>query len=120
MQNLAHSASFESLDKDAPSKAETKQLASWRCASISQVGPFQRSTFHPLSGLERNGVAGNRAAPRRAMGKPSAGTRPDDMSRLLKSREHLVFSPRVAAIFHGAVNAMAGSPIEICWEIHTL
>src|SRR3984957_15366322 len=26
MQNLAHSASFESLDKDAPSKAETKQL----------------------------------------------------------------------------------------------
>jgi len=28
MQNLAHSASFESLDKDAPSKAGTKQLAS--------------------------------------------------------------------------------------------
>jgi len=27
MQNLAHSASFESLDKDAPSKAGTKQLA---------------------------------------------------------------------------------------------
>jgi hypothetical protein len=26
MQNLAHSASFESLDKDAPSKAGTKQL----------------------------------------------------------------------------------------------
>src|SRR3984885_10313810 len=26
MQNLAHSASFESLDKDAPSKAETKHL----------------------------------------------------------------------------------------------
>ena len=26
MQNLAHSASFESLDKDAPSKAETKQF----------------------------------------------------------------------------------------------
>src|SRR3984957_17618926 len=26
MQNLAHSASFESLDKDAPSKAETKQV----------------------------------------------------------------------------------------------
>ena len=28
MQNLAHSASFESLDKDAPSKAETKHLVS--------------------------------------------------------------------------------------------
>jgi enamine deaminase RidA (YjgF/YER057c/UK114 family) len=27
MQNLAHSASFESLDKDAPSKAGTKHLA---------------------------------------------------------------------------------------------
>src|SRR5271156_4704658 len=27
VQNLAHSASFESLDKDAPSKAGTKQLA---------------------------------------------------------------------------------------------
>src|SRR5580692_11133371 len=26
MQNLAHSASFESLDKDAPSKAETKHV----------------------------------------------------------------------------------------------
>ncbi len=26
VQNLAHSASFESLDKDAPSKAGTKQL----------------------------------------------------------------------------------------------
>jgi hypothetical protein len=26
MKNLAHSASFESLDKDAPSKAETKHL----------------------------------------------------------------------------------------------
>ena len=26
MQNLAHSASFESLDKDAPSKAGTKHL----------------------------------------------------------------------------------------------
>jgi hypothetical protein len=27
MKNLAHSASFESLDKDAPSKAGTKHLA---------------------------------------------------------------------------------------------
>src|SRR6202020_1600760 len=27
MQNLAHSASFESLDKDAPSKSGTKHLA---------------------------------------------------------------------------------------------
>src|SRR3984957_14248181 len=27
VQNLAHSASFESLDKDAPSKAGTKHLA---------------------------------------------------------------------------------------------
>jgi hypothetical protein len=27
VKNLAHSASFESLDKDAPSKPETKQLA---------------------------------------------------------------------------------------------
>jgi DNA-binding response OmpR family regulator len=27
MKNLAHSASFESLDKNAPSKAETKHLA---------------------------------------------------------------------------------------------
>src|SRR6516225_7366084 len=26
MENLAHSASFQSLDKDAPSKAETKHL----------------------------------------------------------------------------------------------
>ena len=30
----------------------------------------------------------------------SAGTRPDDMSWLLKSREHLVSSGRVAAFFH--------------------
>ena len=32
VQNLAHSASFESLDKDAPSKAGTKQVALARAA----------------------------------------------------------------------------------------
>jgi len=30
MKNLSHSASFESLDKDAPSNAGTKQLADLR------------------------------------------------------------------------------------------
>jgi hypothetical protein len=39
MDNLAHSASFESLDKDAPSKAETKQLISRRAE------PFPRGRY---------------------------------------------------------------------------
>src|ERR1700722_2033615 len=30
MKNLAHSASFESFDKDAPSKPGTKHLGEWR------------------------------------------------------------------------------------------
>ena len=41
MKNLAHSASFESLDKDAPSKAETKHLA-----SLSPVPP-RAPVHHP-------------------------------------------------------------------------
>ena len=35
MQNLAHSASFESLDKDAPSKAETKHLGFQRRSRVN-------------------------------------------------------------------------------------
>jgi inositol transport system substrate-binding protein len=34
MQNLAHSASFESLDKDAPSKAETKHLVALKSRDL--------------------------------------------------------------------------------------
>ena len=36
MQNLAHSASFESLDKDAPSKAGTKHLGRDPAARLRQ------------------------------------------------------------------------------------
>jgi hypothetical protein len=47
MQNLAHSASFESLDKDAPSKAETKQLGhSVKSCVRAQV--YARQRFHDL------------------------------------------------------------------------
>src|ERR1700722_9200298 len=49
MQNLAHSASFESLDKDAPSKAGTKHLGtditdkSPSVSFVSSLGaPFPR------------------------------------------------------------------------------
>jgi hypothetical protein len=39
MKNLAHSASFESLDKNAPSNAGTKHLAfisaNWRLSALS-------------------------------------------------------------------------------------
>jgi len=42
MQNLAHSASFESLDKDAPSKAGTKHLG--RFALDGAGSPASRPT----------------------------------------------------------------------------
>jgi hypothetical protein len=35
MKNLAHSASFESLDKNAPSNAGTKQLGFWKPSPAS-------------------------------------------------------------------------------------
>ncbi|HEY6734293.1 MAG TPA: hypothetical protein VI256_10940, partial [Roseiarcus sp.] len=38
MQNMAHSASFESLDKDAPSKAETKHLVDTCVARARELG----------------------------------------------------------------------------------
>jgi hypothetical protein len=37
MKNLAHSASLESLDKDAPSKAGTKQLEQ-AAANLNRLG----------------------------------------------------------------------------------
>ena len=48
MQNLAHSASFESLDKDAPSKAETKQLAR---LAMSRLADSFRGEFVHFSDL---------------------------------------------------------------------
>ena len=41
MQNLAHSASFESRDKDAPSNAETKHLACC-CLGVSYGHEFEK------------------------------------------------------------------------------
>jgi putative addiction module killer protein len=38
MKNLAHSASFESFDKDAPSKPGTKQLGQGNTSNAKSVG----------------------------------------------------------------------------------
>jgi hypothetical protein len=42
VQNLAHSASFESLDKDAPSKAGTKHLENNICRLAIDEGGLRR------------------------------------------------------------------------------
>src|SRR6516165_7969210 len=65
MKNLAHSASFESLDKDAPSKAETKHLVSGRepfgAPSRTRFGSPRRrrclATARDNSDFEREGRA---------------------------------------------------------------
>ena len=44
MKNLAHSASFESLDKNAPSKTETKHLG-WRCVRMRAYTTGRHSLF---------------------------------------------------------------------------
>ena len=52
MQNLAHSASFESLDKDAPSKAGTKHLSSGRRSpsiAVSAASQCRRNGRQRLS-----------------------------------------------------------------------
>jgi lysophospholipase L1-like esterase len=55
VKNLSHSASFESLDKNAPSKAGTKQLGSdW---TLIEEGLPGRTTVHddPIEGIHMNG-----------------------------------------------------------------
>jgi hypothetical protein len=59
MQNLAHSASFESLDKDAPSKAGTKHLGDWFAEAANKAGLIN-CTAHDLrkAGAKRCAEAG--------------------------------------------------------------
>jgi len=66
MKNLAHSASFESLDKNAPSKAGTKHGPKdgfrWLWATTPsgrpRRGPFFRPILDSLSGVrETNGLS---------------------------------------------------------------
>jgi hypothetical protein len=57
MKNLAHSASFESLDKNAPSKAGTKHLVAFT-RPLLPIGSDKRISFPAFSGASAEDVHG--------------------------------------------------------------
>ena len=72
---MAHSASFESLDKDAPSKAGTKHLDRVAIAIANSFEPFPESVAAPPAGAAISAAApptSSAAPPPPAVPQPSA------------------------------------------------
>jgi hypothetical protein len=83
MQNLAHSASFESLDKGAPSKAEIKHLVPRGTADIRNRTPL--NSHRPFFDRIRKAVEAAR---------PSAIAR-DSATAVLQAVQYLQLAARL-------------------------